>query len=179
MEQCWRRLASGRSGRTPNSQGREDGLGWWSWLRRSEVAGQARLHSFCNVWPRLAPSLCRGSFRSVWEPHGFDVGVASWLAAQHVRSRRPSWSAYQPLAPVARFPSANEVFRDARFVCPRFRSPHGAAADVDGVVLQSARRRKERTHPELVGPRSRARLVRDGSWWPLVRRDEIVCVTVG
>ena len=44
-------------------------------------------------------------------------------------------------------------------------SPHGAAADADGVVLQSARRRKERTYPELVGP--------------LVRRDEIVCVTVG
>ena len=38
-------------------------------------------------------------------------------------------------------------------------SPHGAAADADGVVLQSARRRKERTYPELVGPRSRARLV--------------------
>ena len=26
-------------------------------------------------------------------------------------------------------------------------SPHGAAADTDGVVLQSARRRKERTYP--------------------------------
>ena len=31
-------------------------------------------------------------------------------------------------------------------------SPHGAAADADGVVLQVARRRKERTYPELVGP---------------------------
>ena len=101
---CWRKLASGRSARTPNLQGREDGLGWWSWLRRSEVAGQARQRSFCKDWPRLAPSLCRGSFRSVWKPHGFDVGVASWLAAQHVLSRRPSWSADQPLAPVARSP---------------------------------------------------------------------------
>ena len=78
--------------------------GWWSWLRRSEVAGQARLRSFCKVWPRLAPSLCRGSFRSVWKPHAFDVGVASWFALQHVFSRRPSWSADQPLAPVARSP---------------------------------------------------------------------------
>ena len=38
-------------------------------------------------------------------------------------------------------------------------SPHNGAADVDGVVLQAARRRKERTHPELVAPRTRARLV--------------------
>ena len=38
-------------------------------------------------------------------------------------------------------------------------SPHGAVADADGVVLQAARRWKERTYPELVGPRSRARLV--------------------
>ena len=38
-------------------------------------------------------------------------------------------------------------------------SPHNGAADVDGVVLQAARRHKERTCPELVGPRTRARLV--------------------
>ena len=38
-------------------------------------------------------------------------------------------------------------------------SPHNGAADADGVVLQAARRRKERTYPELVGPRTRARLV--------------------
>ena len=37
--------------------------------------------------------------------------------------------------------------------------PHNGAADVDGVVLQAARRRKERTYPEMVGPRTRARLV--------------------
>ena len=34
-------------------------------------------------------------------------------------------------------------------------SPHNGAADADGVVLQAARRRKERTYPELVGPRTR------------------------
>ena len=49
-------------------------------------------------------------------------------------------------------------------------SPHGVAADADGVALQSARRRKERTCPELVGPRSRARLVvlamEVGGRWP-------------
>ena len=38
-------------------------------------------------------------------------------------------------------------------------SPHNGAADVDGVVVQVGRRRKERTYPELVGPRTRARLV--------------------
>ena len=38
-------------------------------------------------------------------------------------------------------------------------SPHRHAADSDGAVLATARRRKERTYPELVGPESRARLV--------------------
>ena len=38
-------------------------------------------------------------------------------------------------------------------------SPHPRAANEDGAVLQAARLRKERTHPELVGPRRRARLV--------------------
>ena len=33
------------------------------------------------------------------------------------------------------------------------------AAHIDGVALQVARRRKERTYPELVGPRTRSRLV--------------------
>ena len=37
--------------------------------------------------------------------------------------------------------------------------PHRHAADSDGAVLATARRRKERTYPELVGPESRARLV--------------------
>ena len=38
-------------------------------------------------------------------------------------------------------------------------SPHPGAANVDGVVLAAARRRKERTYPEFSGRRSRARLV--------------------
>ena len=38
-------------------------------------------------------------------------------------------------------------------------SPHQGAAERDGVVLTAARRRKERRYPELVGPRSRVRLV--------------------
>ena len=38
-------------------------------------------------------------------------------------------------------------------------SPHPGAANVAGAVLAAARRRKERTYPELSGPRSRARLV--------------------
>ena len=38
-------------------------------------------------------------------------------------------------------------------------SPHRGAAERDGVVLVAARRRKERTYPELMAPRSRARLV--------------------
>ena len=38
-------------------------------------------------------------------------------------------------------------------------SPHRGAADVDGAVLAAARRRKERTCPELVRPGRRARLV--------------------
>ena len=38
-------------------------------------------------------------------------------------------------------------------------SPHPRAANEDGAVLQAARLRKERTCPELVGPRRRARLV--------------------
>ena len=76
----------------------------WSWHWRSEADGQARLRSFCKDWPRLAPSLCLGSFKSVWQPHGSNVVVASWRAAQRVRSRRPCWSADQPLAREARFP---------------------------------------------------------------------------
>ena len=38
-------------------------------------------------------------------------------------------------------------------------SPHRGAAERDGVALVAARRRKERTYPELIAPRSRARLV--------------------
>ena len=38
-------------------------------------------------------------------------------------------------------------------------SPHQGAENIDGVLLERARRRKERTYPELVGPRRRARLV--------------------
>ena len=38
-------------------------------------------------------------------------------------------------------------------------SPQNGAAEADGVVLQAARRRKERTSPEKVGPRTRACLV--------------------
>ena len=38
-------------------------------------------------------------------------------------------------------------------------SPHLHAANVDGAVLAETRRRKERTNPELVGPRRRAWLV--------------------
>ena len=38
-------------------------------------------------------------------------------------------------------------------------SPHRGAADADGVALVAARRRKERTYPELVQPGHRAKLV--------------------
>ena len=38
-------------------------------------------------------------------------------------------------------------------------SAHPRAAHVDGAVLVTARRRKERTYPELANPRGRARLV--------------------
>ena len=38
-------------------------------------------------------------------------------------------------------------------------SPHPRVANEDGAVLVAARRLKERTHPELMGPRRRARLV--------------------
>ena len=38
-------------------------------------------------------------------------------------------------------------------------TPHRGAANVDGVRLVAARRRKERTYPELVAPRSHCRLV--------------------
>ena len=38
-------------------------------------------------------------------------------------------------------------------------SAHPRAANEDGVVVQAARLRKERTYPELVGPHGRARLV--------------------
>ena len=38
-------------------------------------------------------------------------------------------------------------------------SPHPRAANEDGAVLAAARRLKERTYPELVGPRRRARVV--------------------
>ena len=50
---------------------------------------------------------------------------------------------------------------DTTLVCALHchRTPHRGAADADGVVASAARRRKERTYPEIVGPRSRARLV--------------------
>ena len=38
-------------------------------------------------------------------------------------------------------------------------SPRRGAAHTDGVTLDAVRRRKERTYPEFVGPRSKARLV--------------------
>ena len=38
-------------------------------------------------------------------------------------------------------------------------APRPSAATTDGVALQAARRRKERTYRELVGPRARAKLV--------------------
>ena len=38
-------------------------------------------------------------------------------------------------------------------------TPQPGASNVDGVRLLAARRRKERTYPELVAPRSRCRLV--------------------
>ena len=37
--------------------------------------------------------------------------------------------------------------------------PQPGASNVDGVRLLAARRRKERTYPELVAPRSRCRMV--------------------
>ena len=38
-------------------------------------------------------------------------------------------------------------------------TPRRSAATNDGTALQAARRRKERTYPELLGPRQRAQLV--------------------
>ena len=60
-------------------------------------------------------------------------------------------------------------------------SPHQGAAERDGVVLTAARRRKERRYPELVGPRSRARLVFPGvgSWGQVVIRDEVLPCSFG
>ena len=52
----------------------------------------------------------------------------------------------------------------------------------DGVVLQAARRGKERTYPELVGGPtipSKVGGARHGSGGPLVCRDQVVRVTVG
>ena len=50
-------------------------------------------------------------------------------------------------------------------------------ANVDGVVLAIARQRKERTYPELVGPRARG--TARGSGWrgcrQLVRRNQVTC----
>jgi hypothetical protein len=50
---------------------------------------------------------------------------------------------------------------DATLVCALKRSgePRPGAAGGDGVALLAARRRKERTYPELLGPHTRARLV--------------------
>ena len=64
-----------------------DGLTLW---RRAQLAktggegGRARLVVLAaEVGGRWSGEIaqCRGSFKSVWKPHGFDVGVASWLAA--------------------------------------------------------------------------------------------------
>ena len=52
---------------------------------------------------------------------------------------------------------------------------HRGAADVDGAVLVAARRRKERTCPELVRPGRRARLVvLAGCCWAMVRGGSVL-----
>ena len=60
-------------------------------------------------------------------------------------------------------------------------SPHQGVENIDCVVLERARRSKERTNWELVGPRRRARLVVLGIevGGPHVRRGEIISVPVG
>ena len=49
------------------------------------------------------------------------------------------------------------------------KSPHRGASNIDGAVLEVARRKKETTYPELTGPNARCRLVvlageTGGSW---------------
>ena len=50
---------------------------------------------------------------------------------------------------------------DTTLVCALHKdgTPVGLAAQKDGVLLQSARRRKERTYPELLGRRARSKLL--------------------
>ena len=57
--------------------------------------------------------------------------------------------------------SGAQLAVDTTLVCALHRdgTPVGRAAQQDGVVLQSARRRKERTYPELLGRRARSKLV--------------------
>ena len=56
--------------------------------------------------------------------------------------------------------SGAQLANDSTLVCALHRvGAPGRAAQQDGVVLQSARRRKERTYPELLGRRARSKLV--------------------
>ena len=56
--------------------------------------------------------------------------------------------------------SGAQLAVDTTLVCALYRdgTPVDRAAQQDGVVLQSARRRKERTYPELLGRRARSKL---------------------
>ena len=54
-----------------------------------------------------------------------------------------------------------QLAMDTTLVCALHRdgTPVGRAAETDGVALKTARRRKERPYPELLGRRARAKLV--------------------
>ena len=104
-------LHSGRNGRIPNSQEREDGHGWWSWLRRSEVAGQF-LQGLAKARAQSVPWILQERVEAAW--------IRRWsciLACNAARAFATSLLERRPTPGTgSEVPSVNEVLRDARFV---------------------------------------------------------------
>ena len=104
---------------------------------------------------------CWGELGSHWKaPQPESVGK---LEAESPTSWSVIWDLVEPRAADGRrlevvvdgFP----LFGGCQLVVDTTVVPHRGAENLDGVVLERGRRRKERTCPELVGPRRRARLV--------------------
>ena len=94
------------------------------------------------------------------EPGCWGEGGSHWKARQpesagklEAESQPTSWSVIWTL-----LNQGPQMDAGLRWWPPCDGSPHRGAENLDGVVLVRARRRKERTYPELVGLRRRARL---------------------
>ena len=95
MGQHWMTLVVTRSALTLNCRGMEEGLAWWSWLRRLEAGGASRLPTSGSAWRKrrhwIPPMCCRaGSSRP-----SSGGGALFWPVQRCARSLLPCWTAVQ------------------------------------------------------------------------------------